>query len=195
MRFLTRLGVAAALCVGVSAPAHAIVFDFFWSSDSAADQTIISSDNDGITAAGTIEINVAAGSAFGIGDIGAVDIAVGGGGIAGFSFTAFTDAAGSVAVDGLSATFLGAGTSEPFAQIAGPPFFGCLFIGDCSTIQIEDANGALFDVDYVSSDAGLASMVMTAQNGAVVPLPATLPLALAGLAAFGFVARGRKKTG
>lgn len=190
MKFLSRLAVSAALCVGIAAPAHAIVFDFAWSSDPALNSNIVSSENDGITAIGTIEINVAAGSAFGIGDIGAVDITVSGGGIAGFSFTEFTDGAGSVAVDGLSATFLGAGSSEPFAQIIGFPFFGCQF-DPCTEIEVEDANGDFFDTIYSTGDGGLSSMVMTAQS-AIVPLPATLPLALAGLAAFGFVARRRK---
>jgi len=195
LRRLWSLALAAGLCLAAATPAHAIVFNFSWSSNAAQDPTIVSSTANGATVTGTMTINAPRGSSFGLADIAAVNLTASGGGLASFGISFWQDAAGSIAADGLSAAFVGAGSNEPFVNTAGN-FFGCRtggcdVFGGVRNITVRSGTTSV-DVLYTSGDAALASMRLT--SVATVPLPAALPLAFAGVAVFGFAARARRRT-
>lgn len=179
-RFVTHSTLAAALTLCLVAPADAIIFDFSWSGDPTADATIISSDDATLQAIGTIEIDALPGSAFGLADIVATGIDVTGNTITDFMFNSWSSAAGSIAADGLSATFVGSAANEPFFG-SGPAFFGCLF-NLCDNPVIRARSGVTSEVTYASPDDALASMQMTAS----VPEPTTLALMGLGLAGLGY---------
>ncbi|RVU38939.1 hypothetical protein EOI86_06655 [Hwanghaeella grinnelliae] len=176
---------AAALLAMLGGEASATVFDFFWSG--AADAPgVVSTEDTTLRATGTIEINAAAGGSFSLSDIVSTDITVTGDSITDFTFTGWDSAGGTIAADGLSATFVASG--NPFKGGAGG-FFGCHFIGcddDPDILVISDANVTVL---YDSADAALASMQMTVSR---VPVPAALPLLLSAIGGLGFMSWRRR---
>jgi hypothetical protein len=192
--------VASLLFAGLASgpAAAAILFNFSWTADPAQDPNIIVSPDPTITATGTMTIDAGPGETFSLSDIIAVNINVSGATIAPFTITSWVDAAGSIAADGLSATFVGSGSHEPFAFLASGAFFGCERT-DCLNVDgtqgelfVRDANAVGSRLFYTSGVAALSSMRLTAAvNG--VPLPGTVPLLLGGLLALAVVRRRREQ--
>ncbi|MEM9435456.1 MAG: VPLPA-CTERM sorting domain-containing protein [Pseudomonadota bacterium] len=199
MKKLFFLAVFAAATLAAAPPAQAITFNFFWSSDPALDANLLFSADPTITVTGTMDINVAPGMMFGLADIANVNLSVAGPNITGFTLSEWTSAAGTVASDGLSASFVGSGSNEPFALTPTNAFFGCTSdVCDGSAISeisiLEPGFTGLFRFDYTSANSALASMQMTAvQPPAPIPLPAALPFLLAGLGALGLMRRTRRQ--
>lgn len=175
---------AMALTLGAAVPAQAgIVFTLSWLANPAADGTIVSSPDATLSAFGTVEIDAAAGESFTLADIVSTNVTVTGAAFASFAFTSWSSAAGSIAADGLSATFVGSGSAEPFSLTA-PGFFGCR-LDMCSDgiIRVRSDTDAR-EVLYSSADAALASIRLTVA-ASPVSTTGTMPLvalALAGLA-------------
>ncbi|MEM1152399.1 MAG: VPLPA-CTERM sorting domain-containing protein, partial [Pseudomonadota bacterium] len=124
-----------------------------------------------------------------------VNLSVTGQSIFDFTITEWTDAAGTVASDGRSASFAGSGNNEPFVFLQGNEFFGCTNDAcsgsNFSELALADrVIGQLRFFDYTSPEAALASMRMTA-SATAIPLPAGLPLLLAGLGALGLMRRAQ----
>lgn len=195
--------VFAAATMGTALPAQAITFNFFWTSDPAANPDLLVSPDPMINVTGTMDVNVTPGARFSQTDISNVNLLLSGPNITDITFTDWNRAAGFVASDGLSASFADLSRSNPFARIRGgglpTRFFGC-GIASCQELgearEIEVSAGPTFTpiyFDYTSSAAAYASMQMTAiQTSAPVPLPAGLPLLLAGLGALGLMRRACK---
>ena len=182
-----RSAVAAAALTAVALPAGAVTtFDFFWSGDPAADSTIQSSADPTTRAEGTIVIDALPGATFTLANILSTSITVIGSSFSDFTFSSWSSAGGTVAADGLSASFSTAGNPYIFDD---EYFFGCLEIscGDSVVRARGGANGV--NVLYTSSAAALASMQMTARQVEVIPLPGTLPLLLGAIGLFAAVRR------
>ncbi|MEO0819047.1 MAG: hypothetical protein AAF074_01350 [Pseudomonadota bacterium] len=112
------------LALYLATPAEAIVFDFFWTGDPLADPTIVSSSDPTLRAVGTVEIDALPGASFSLGDILSTSIAVSGDSIIDFTFTEWTSAGGTIAADGMSASFNAAGNPFVFGADGS---FGCSF--------------------------------------------------------------------
>lgn len=185
-------GAAAAVSFLTTTGAQAVVFDFFWTGDSSVDATILLSQDDTLRAVGTIEIDALAGQSFGLGDIVTTDITVSGSSITDFTFTTWSSAGGTISADGLSASFDSAG--NPFYQSDDfSEFFGCQDLACQNAIHaINGSLSPLFTVRYSSPSDVLASYTMTAQLSAV-PVPASAPLLIAGIAGMAALGRRRKQ--
>lgn len=188
-------------------PAHAIVFDFSWSTTTNgasvgnfSDQ--LTSLDTSATVMGTIEINAAPGAMFTASDVTDYSLTLVGDPDASATFTDETQSAfiisGMISAVGDTATLTDFFVSNTLAASFGCQEPGCaLSTGDLDDffIQAEDALGNGVDVDYADQAAALASFNLTASDNqpgpAVVPLPASLPLALAGFAALAGLARRR----
>ena len=192
MKHLVLPKLALVLGLLAAMPAQAITFDFFWSGDSAADATLVSSDDDTARAVGTITINKGAGETFVLADVTATSISVTGDLFTDFVFTSWLQVGGTIAADGLSASFSADG--NPYSNFGGRTF-GCRsascneFLG-VPNMWITSGTGDKF-FDYSSQSAALASMKMTAQMPAV-PLPAGGALLVTGLAGLAALRRRRR---
>lgn len=182
-----RSAAVAATIAALAVPAGAATsFDFFWTGDPLADPAIVTSPDATARAEGTVVIDALPGATFTLADILSTSITVTGAGISGYSFTSWNSAGGTIAADGLSATFFVAG--NPFHLSSN--FFGCLGSGcSDSTIRVREGTD-VFEFVYSSQASALASMQMTArQDVGVIPLPATLPLLLGALGLFAVMRR------
>jgi hypothetical protein len=191
---------ALAIAALSSAPALAgVVFNFSWTGDPALNAAIASSNDPTAFVTGMLELNVSPGQSFDQTNVVAA------------SFTAKASASvvslpsfvfdladlgflsGTVAGDGLSASLIDFFLLDHGADIA----FGCASpLGDCSTeldTNIVFGTSPLDSVmvSYLSTQAAQASLRLTAVQN-VVSVPATLALALLGLAAAARTARRRQ---
>jgi len=201
------VALAGILGAGFSAPASALRFDFAWGPEFVS-SGITAVDGTQITATGTIDIDAAPGESFVTSDITASDILVSGDAIIDFTMDlsywqleetgVSSSAFGSIAADGLSATFdLGDGTQAPVALGEGGGIACAL--DDCSDNTIYITFNYLLDDgstdrsvatrSYDTTEDALGSLRMS--RSAVVSLPAALPLMLAGLAGLGYLSRRR----
>ncbi|SFI54684.1 PEP-CTERM sorting domain-containing protein [Albimonas pacifica] len=187
---LAPLALAAGLALSPVAAQATIVFNFEWSG--AADALgVVSTQDPTLTGSGWIELDVAAGETFNQSDV--VDMLLS---FSGVEITPFIiDAGDSLTFGGQVAASGATATLFDFpapAMISGSNFFGCAESGCGSTlfnILVSDGVNDLL-VGYGSSVAAAGSIQLTAV-GAAVPLPATLPLAVAGLGALAWASRRR----
>lgn len=168
------------LAMGLLGPAHAaITFNFSWV-------------NGGYSASGVMTINKSAGEAFATSDNTGTNITVSGPGQTPFTFTTWNGAAGSIATDGLSASFSAATTVFYFS---GNKIFGCLspncgFSADTGFWSFLIKFGAnSFNFNYGSQSELLSSFKLTA-----VPLPAALPMAAVAFGGLAALSRRRRGT-
>ncbi|MEM6634533.1 MAG: VPLPA-CTERM sorting domain-containing protein [Pseudomonadota bacterium] len=192
---MTFLGPKALLAVATAAslassPAQAITFDFFWTGDPSVDTNLTMSGDPTASALGTLEIDAMAGDTFGLADVVSVNIAVTGDLFTDFNVISLLAISGTIAADGLSASLV-----DIFTRV--PQNFGCdSALGDCGAvagfnITIASAPDRVFT--YTSTSAAQQSFVLTAV--APIPLPAGLPLLLAGLGGFAILRRARRTNG
>ncbi|MCH2077653.1 MAG: VPLPA-CTERM sorting domain-containing protein [Rhodobacteraceae bacterium] len=181
---------AAALAVLLSASSStALTFDFSWTGDSTVDTNLTKADDKTASAVGTLDINVGAGESFDALDITA-DITVSGT-FGSFSFTDVNFAAGTIAADGLSASF----TDFAFFETDDLLFFGCSSNAEnCSLFDsaniIVEFGDSFFNFVYKSTADAQGSFKAVAS--APVPLPAGGLLLLAALGGLAAVRRARK---
>ena len=164
----------AGLVLSVSGLANAgLMFDFYWTGDTSEDSTIVSTADSTLMAMGTIEIDAAFGSTFDFSDILFTNISVTGDSIQDFIFTSWSSIGGTIAADGMSASFNASG--NPYSYISN--FYGCYYGGcggDFSILVIDqDGGGSSRQVFYVNAEDALASMKMTRTE---VPEPSTLAI-------------------
>lgn len=185
---LRRAVLAALMTVGMALPAHSsIVFNFSWTGDPTQDPAIVTSPDATLRAIGVVEIDAAPGAVFTNADIVSTNITVSGAGFADWSFTSWTQAGGSIAADGLSASF--SAMANPHHVTSGS-FFGCLDFY-CESGDLRVRSGTLtYNLHYDSPESALAAMQMTAMPPIpAIPLPAGLPLLLGGLGLLAVVRR------
>lgn len=143
--------------------ASALTFNFNWTSN---DPNIMSgAPANTLTATGTMDINVAPGQNFINGNISNVNITVSNSLGSSFQFTSWTQSGGTVAADGLSASFSSAGNPQYNTPTL---YFGC------KASQCGDDNptshfavwigGAQHNIFYNSQANALSSMRMTAAS-------------------------------
>jgi hypothetical protein len=166
----------------MSAPGQALVFNFSWTGNPTLDTNITTSTDSTLSATGTIEINKNAGETFALTDIVSTNINVTGNSITPFTFTSWGTAGGSIAVDGLSATFSAVG--DPFSYESH--FFGCLS-SQCADSVIGVADQ---EVAYKSQSSALGSLKMTLQPVSV-PEPGAFLGLLFMVAVLPFVKKGK----
>lgn len=167
-----------ALSSFVSAPVHAISFNFSWSNNGA---NIVSGGASpaNLTAVGTLDINRNAGETFTFTDITNINI------LAttpqgSFNFTSFNNGGGVIAADGLSAAIAG-----NFFALQDGRFFGCLgFNCSDSTIRLRTiplaSGGTSFNVVYSSPADALASFQLTAATAVPFEFSPALGLGVLG---------------
>ena len=192
---LAPLALAAGLATAPFAAQATVVFDFSWSNATLA------MPEPTLTATGTMTIDKSAGETFTALDISFVEITVDGGLLGSFVIDDWTSGGGLIDASGAFATW--DPTSEPFffsnlstsTVLSSGFFFGCAGI-DCGDsggfynpilVQFGMGSDDQF-VEYASAALAAGSMTLTASP---VPLPASLPLTAAGLAALAWIARRR----
>ena len=193
---LAPLALAAGLATTPFAAQATVVFDFSWSNATLA------MPEPTLTATGTMTIDKSAGETFTALDISFVEITVDGGLLGSFVIDDWTTGGGLIDASGAFATW--DPTSEPFffsddgsttTALGSGFFFGCAGI-DCGNsggldnpilVQFGSGTPGQF-VEYASAALAAGSMTLTASP---VPLPASLPLTAAGLAALAWIARRR----
>lgn len=188
VRASAGLALALSLAFAPLSAKAMMLFDFAWSGQVGVNGAIASDDGT-LRASGTVGIDAAPGQSFTELDFALVDIFVSGDSIdpfrissvGGSSFTGFIDASGAFAQFTLT-------VSPLFFDAAASTALGCASPLGCANARVVvDSNGDRF-VTYPSAAEAATSFRMTAP-AAAVPLPSTLPLVAAGIAAFGLLRR------
>ncbi len=189
VRVTAGLPLALFLACGPISAQAMTVFDVAWSGAVGVRGALTSSDET-LSISGFVQIDANPGDMFQEEDFTLVNLTVSGASIVDFVLTdasAF-DLAGMIDASGLFATL--SVNPAPFAAGAAGAF-GCSALL-CADGEVFVTNDTLFGpfatVTYASAGAAAQSFAMTARTSAV-PLPATLPLAAAGVAGFGLLRR------
>jgi len=180
MKRLSTLLACAAVLYLMASPAHAITFDFSWSSPGGTTPSG--------SASGTFSVNVGAGDSFAFSDVTALDIAVSADTLPTTQFglsDLFASSLFSGAIDaGGMVSF-----ANVFIAITSTANFGCVLSG-CSNGGIEydvAGMGVGFEIwNYGSSAAALGSFMATAQSTALAE-PGTLWMGLLGFSMIAWI--------
>lgn len=181
MAYKSFLAVCAGAIMLAQSASAVTTYSFFWTGDPADDPNIVSSDDASFQAVGTFEIDGIAGAAVSLADVVSASIAVTGTSISDFITSDLDAFAGVISGDGTSISL-----SSLFFNLSDPlPTFGCDGT-DCATPQIavsDDGVSTNF-VEYNAPDNALSALRLdVVGDPAVIPLPATLSMLVAGLGA------------
>jgi hypothetical protein len=191
-----RSAVVAAAVAAFAVPAGAATtFDFFWTGDPSADATITSSGDTTAGAFGTFLIDAGPNDVVGPANVLSFSLTFGTAGTGPFEMTNANASEflfdGTVSADGTSIAM-----RDLFVRGLDPiQRFGCDSpFGDCifslrGHIGLRRDGGSIVFFNYATDDAARASLQFTAQETAVIPVPASLPLLLGAVGLFAVVRR------
>ena len=196
--------IGAVMLLGLAVgQANAATYNFSWTQTGS--DTPVSSTDPTVTAIGTIDLNAAPGTTFGLSALQAINVLVTGTLIDDFliNSVAMTEAlSGAVSADGLTVSIF-----DFYADNNATDGFGCAQLNCVERSSASNGDDGAINILYgllkltstVGNDGALYTSQVAAQSSfkvtavSAVPVPAALPLLASGLGALGFIGWRRKR--